>query len=152
MTAYLEIGIVGTFDVENYGDLLFPLLAQAELEQRLPGVRVVAYSYNARGVPAWPYDVSPVSGLPAAARTAGLLIGGGQLVRSDTYFPIAVPPGTAVPYDIWLLPALAGLALRIPVVWNAIGAWEGGIAFTPPVAATFSARPCTPATGSTCAM
>ena len=128
-----EIGLVGTFDVENYGDLLFPLLAQAELGRRLPGARVVPYSYNARVTPAWPYEVRPVSELVAAAGTTGVLVGGGQLVRSDTYFPIAVPPGTAVPYDIWLLPALAGLALRVPVVWNAIGAWEGGVAFTPTV-------------------
>jgi hypothetical protein len=26
-----EIGISGTFDVANYGDLLFPLIAEAEL-------------------------------------------------------------------------------------------------------------------------
>lgn len=139
MTHRHEIGIVGTFDVENYGDLLFPLLAQAELGRRLPGVGVAAYSYNARAAPAWPYDVRPVANLVAAADTAGLLIGGGQLVRSDAYFPIAVPPGTAVPYDIWLLPALTGLALRIPVVWNAIGAWEGGVAFTPAVRELFAA-------------
>jgi hypothetical protein len=27
---HFEIGMCGTFDVENYGDLLFPLIAQAE--------------------------------------------------------------------------------------------------------------------------
>jgi lipopolysaccharide transport system ATP-binding protein len=133
MTGPIDIGIVGTFDVENYGDLLFPLLAQAELGRRMPA-RVVPYSYNAHSTPGWPYDVRAVADLAdTGAGLGGLLVGGGQLVRSDTYFPIAVPPGTAVPYDIWLLPALAGLALGVPVVWNAIGAWEGGVAFAPAV-------------------
>jgi len=139
MTVPIDIGIVGTFDVENYGDLLFPLLAQAELERRIPA-RVVPFSYNARSTPGWPYVVRPVAQLvDTGAGLAGLLIGGGQLVRSDTYFPVAVPPGTAVPYDVWLLPALAGLALRVPVVGNAIGAWEGGVAFTPALRELFAA-------------
>ena len=30
-----RIGIVGTFDIENFGDLLFPLVARRELEERL---------------------------------------------------------------------------------------------------------------------
>lgn len=29
-----QVGVVGTFDVENYGDLLFPLIAREELAER----------------------------------------------------------------------------------------------------------------------
>jgi len=31
----LHLGISGTFDIENYGDLLFPMIAEAELTRRL---------------------------------------------------------------------------------------------------------------------
>ena len=30
-----EVGMCGTFDVANYGDLLFPLIAESELTERL---------------------------------------------------------------------------------------------------------------------
>ena len=136
----VKLGIVGTFDVENYGDLLFPLLARAELSRRLPAAAITAFSYNARSGPQWPYDVRPVASLAdGGSELAGLLIGGGQLVRTDAYFPIPVPAGTVVPYDVWLFPALAALALRIPFVWNAIGAWEKGVAFPPAVREMFAA-------------
>jgi lipopolysaccharide transport system ATP-binding protein len=34
-----QIGICGTFDVANYGDLLFPLIAESELTERLGALR-----------------------------------------------------------------------------------------------------------------
>jgi hypothetical protein len=43
-----HVGIVGSFDVENYGDLLFPVMAQAALERRLESVEVVPFSPNGR--------------------------------------------------------------------------------------------------------
>jgi hypothetical protein len=136
----IRLGIVGTFDVENYGDLLFPLLARAELSRRLPAASITAFSYNARSAPQWPYDVRPVASLvDGGSDLAGLLIGGGQLVRTDAYFPIPVSAGTVVPYDVWLFPALAALALHIPCPWNAIGAWEKGVAFPPAVREMFAA-------------
>src|SRR3954451_640823 len=39
-----RVAVVGTFDVDNYGDHLFPRIAGAELERRIPGVTVDCYS------------------------------------------------------------------------------------------------------------
>lgn len=56
-----HIGIFGTFDVENYGDLLFPLIAQAELTKRLGRVKVRAFSYNEKKTTDWPYEVTSMA-------------------------------------------------------------------------------------------
>lgn len=53
-----QIGLFGTFDVQNYGDLLFPLIAQAELTERLGPGKLLPFSYHAKTPPAWPYRSS----------------------------------------------------------------------------------------------
>jgi hypothetical protein len=121
-----RVGIVGTFDIENYGDLLFPLLAQAELAARLGDVEVVPFSYAARDAADWPYRVEPLSELARLAPDLdALLIGGGYLIRFDAevapgYGPV---PGSGIhhPTGYWLGPALLALAQGLPVVWSAPG-------------------------------
>jgi lipopolysaccharide transport system ATP-binding protein len=108
-----EIGIAGTFDVQNLGDLLFPIIAEAELRHRLGPLNVHRFSYAEKHPPDWPYRVESVAALPQ--RTADLdamLIGGGHLIRFDK----AVAPGYGPPHpDIhhptgyWLMPALLAL-------------------------------------------
>jgi lipopolysaccharide transport system ATP-binding protein len=120
-----QIGIVGTFDVENYGDLLFPLIAEAELRARLGAVTLHRFSYRAQSTPAWPYTVTSVAELPAMIdRLDGLLIGGGFLIRFDKFVAENYgPPSPDIhhPTGYWLTPALMALARGIPVAWNAPG-------------------------------
>src|SRR5688572_5545437 len=42
MTA--RVALVGTFDVDNYGDHLFPRIAALELGRRIPGLTLDCYS------------------------------------------------------------------------------------------------------------
>ena len=80
----MQIGICGTFDVQNYGDLLFPLLAEAELSRRLGPITWHRFSYFHKSPPAWPYHVKSVAELPnIAAALDGMIIGGGHLIRFD---------------------------------------------------------------------
>ena len=126
MAARRTVGIVGTFDVENYGDLLFPMMARTAFERRNLPVDVVAYSPNRRDAPAWPYPVRPLTVLPQEVRSlSALLIGGGQILRFDQGYPIPTDPAIDVPIDYWLTPAVLGTLAGIPLVWNAIGAWTG---------------------------
>lgn len=123
--ALKQIGIVGTFDVENYGDLLFPLIAEAELRNRLGGVHVRPFAYHARSKPRWPYDVTSIEELPRViGGLDALLIGGGFLIRfdkfvADDYLPPA--PHIHHPTGYWLTPALMAIAHGVPVAWNAPG-------------------------------
>jgi lipopolysaccharide transport system ATP-binding protein len=120
-----EIGICGTFDVANYGDLLFPLIAESELRERLGAVTLHRFSYNCKTQPAWPFEVTSVAELPRVIDGLdGLLIGGGFLIRFDK----EVAPGYAAPTPevhhptgYWLTPALMALQRDVPVVWNAPG-------------------------------
>jgi lipopolysaccharide transport system ATP-binding protein len=125
MTRRWQIGIVGTFDVENYGDLLFPLLAEYELRARLGEVELHRFSYHARTSPTWPYDVQSVLDLPDVVSSLdGLLIGGGFLIRFDKIVADAyLPPSPLIhhPTGYWLTPALIALEQGVPVVWNAPG-------------------------------
>jgi lipopolysaccharide transport system ATP-binding protein len=121
-----RVGIVGTFDVENYGDLLFPLMAQAALERRLGSVDLVPFSPNARSMPAWPYDVRSTLDLPDVIPSlSALLIGGGQIIRFDEGYPVPTDPRVHTPIDYWLTPAVLGALAGKPVIWNGIGAWTG---------------------------
>lgn len=120
-----EIAICGTFDVQNYGDLLFPIIAEAELRKRLGRVTLHALSYHAKSPPEWPYPVTPVSLLPGLAmRLDCVLIGGGFIIRFDKnvapgYYP--PDPGVHHPTGYWLTPALIALQHGIPLIWNAPG-------------------------------
>lgn len=133
----LRVGLVGTFDVENYGDILFPLIAQRELAERLGPVQLQCFSYEAKAADAWPFPVTSVTELPhLAAGLDGLLIGGGFLVRFDKavapgYGP---PPGIHHPTGYWLSPALMALQHGVPVIWNAPGVhYEGLPAWADPL-------------------
>ncbi|MEW6208812.1 MAG: polysaccharide pyruvyl transferase family protein [Acidobacteriota bacterium] len=120
-----QIGLSGTFDVENFGDLLFPLIAEAELKHRLGDVKLRAFSYHAKTPPDWPYTVTPLTELPEMiSRLDGLLIGGGFIIRFDKEVaPGYEPPTGAIhhPTGYWLTPALIALQHGVPVVWNAPG-------------------------------
>jgi lipopolysaccharide transport system ATP-binding protein len=120
-----QIAITGTFDVENYGDLLFPLIAEAELTERLGSVNLHRFSYNPKTPPDWPYAVTSVSSLPEVASSLdGVLIGGGSIIRFDKVIAPAYGPPTPTihhPTGYWLTPALIALQHGIPLIWNAPG-------------------------------
>lgn len=120
-----EIGICGTFDVENYGDLLLPLIAEKELTQRLGPVRLRRFSYHHKSPPGWPYEVTSLVELPALAGDLDcLIIGGGHLVRFDKHVAGGYGPPTQDlhhPTGYWLTPSLIAAQQNVPVVWNAPG-------------------------------
>lgn len=125
MAAPRRIGIVGTFDVANFGDLLFPLLAEHELGRRLGAIELTRYSYRELGADAWPYTVRSVATFPDEIETFDLvLVGGGDVIRFDTgvaagYLPTS--PGLHHPTAYWLMPTLVAASAGIPVAWNAVG-------------------------------
>lgn len=125
MSRQWQVAIFGTFDVANYGDLLFPILAQAELTRRLGPGTLQRFSYHEKTTPQWPYPVTSVSRLPElAGQLDAVLIGGGFIVRFDKFVAADYYPPTPTihhPTGYWLTPALIALQHGIPLVWNAPG-------------------------------
>ncbi len=118
-----QIGLVGTFGVDNYGDRLFPLIAEAELARRFDRVKLHCFSYGVNTPATWPHPVTSITELPRlAASLDGLLVGGDLSVRPDELIAGGGPP-TAPHHHagVWLSPALTALQYGIPLLWNGLG-------------------------------
>src|ERR1019366_9266726 len=115
----------GTFDVDNYGDCLYPLL----LERRLEKGRIKSLHISPRGLrTCWP-DSAPTLSLAqamACSREFGAaLLGGGHIVRA---LPTSLPfynysdlSGRLVYPSLWLSASALGDRNNIPLCWNAPG-------------------------------
>ena len=113
------IAHTGTFDVENFGDLLFPAI----LRHRLPEDEVICISPT-DAAPQWQDTVRSHS-LEALVQqpVKALIVGGGNIIHA---MPSSLPSyrrsgsdltGYA---DLWLTSALA-LDRKVPILWNAPG-------------------------------
>ena len=115
----------GTFDVENYGDLLFPLI----LEKKIAclGHEIVHVS-PIGDTAVWEDCRSPVSFstfLRNPGEIAGVVLGGGNIVHSwptqlKSYLNQDVLPWVAYPM-LWLLPSYLARKFNVPFVWNGPG-------------------------------
>src|SRR5215216_3308897 len=121
----MRIAHFGTFDVENYGDLLFPLV----LERRLSDVCEAFVHVSPVGsAPVW-QDCVPAIGFDEFLREApevdGVVIGGGQILRASPtplgiYDRGGVSPFVAYP-SLWLGAAYVTARDDLPLCWNAPG-------------------------------
>lgn len=122
-----KIAICGAFDMRNFGDLLFPVLAQERLGP-------LGYEVNTFA----PTNSDPGLGLAAprrindlfdcAADYAGILIGGGYIIHSQPVSKIVHLTGVSQEQaqinelaDCWIGASLAGATHSRPVAWNAPG-------------------------------
>ncbi len=126
-----RVFMAGVFDLQNYGDLLFPLLAARRLAPLGFEVRPITPAGGSCG---WD-DTMPCAGLAdlfaQEGRPAGVLIGGGNIVYGGVHGGHLLPnspqprdPGGVAawgPPGLWLGPALAAAAHDMPILWNAPG-------------------------------
>ncbi|PZQ10773.1 MAG: hypothetical protein DI565_19535 [Ancylobacter novellus] len=104
-------------DIDNFGDALFPLLAQRRLGPA--GYRVEALSPTGRAC-RWsdaPRSTSIAELVETAPSSAGMLIGGGNLAigaPASRYECLAV--------EFWLTATWFAVVHDLPIVWNAPGA------------------------------
>lgn len=108
----------GTFEVENYGDRLFPIIAQNELSKRLSDWNIQKYSPVAESS----LEVRAYNDLLES--TKAIIIGGGDIISfaSDIasfyqkFWKYNYSPHCAC----WVLPSLNRIT-GMPLVWNAPG-------------------------------
>lgn len=119
----MKVAMFGTFDIGNFGDILFPIVAERKLAL-LGEITLDRYSYRAKSAEVWCYDVLPIQTFPARAAEYDLvLVGGGHLVHfarmmAEGYLP--TDPMIPHPLGFWWLPAVAGAAMGVPVATHGI--------------------------------
>lgn len=118
--------VSGMFDMNNYGDLLFPLVARQRLAEAGFGLVPVAPVGSSADFP----DALPtvdIGTMMDASRqpAAGILIGGGYIIHAhsldflDHYAGAGL--GNWCGAGLWLGATLAAAMRDIPVAWNAPG-------------------------------
>ncbi len=86
MSAELSLGQFGTFDVENYGDLLYPVLFEKMLQNRGITAQVPKFSLmGGESIQESGYRSMPIQQLFSSGEDASrsLIIGGGDLLLTD---------------------------------------------------------------------
>lgn len=133
-----SVAVWGTFDVDNYGDHLFPRIARRELTARIAGVTVDAFSPfgwdhptrldDRYGPPVRPLGERSDQRLDELADAYdAVLVGGGELLHLNdplmTNFYGADPERVqAIAPSGWFLEALGpARERRCPVLWHAVG-------------------------------
>lgn len=112
----------GTFDVANYGDLLFPLILQKRLASVAEGIEFVS---PAGGPPPTGGCVSSVAPTALKRTPTGIIVGGGHLIHGspstvETYRSSPEAALQAYP-SLWLGSAHRALNFNVPLIWNAPG-------------------------------
>ena len=131
-----RIAVWGTFDVDNYGDHLFPRVAAHELGRRLPGAVVSAFAPygwlhptgldgGRAAAPLGPW--SPARARQLAAAHHLVLVGGGELIHLKDPILAAVYGTTTAELDRmapsrFFVEGLGpDLEAQCPVVWHGVG-------------------------------
>lgn len=131
-----RIGVWGTFDVANYGDLLFPRIFEREIGRRLPLAEVVPYSPFGYlhpvamdgGRPADPLGLwEPARRAQLASELDFVAVGGGEIVhfRDDVYgiYYGRTPEEMArhSPSGFFIEGLGADLEASCPMAWHSVG-------------------------------
>src|SRR3990172_1107263 len=124
-----KIAHFGTFDVENYGDLLFPLVLERRLARLDLGVIHVS---PVGGAPVWGDCVATVSveemmndEFGHQSSLVAVVVGGGHIIHANpTRLPFYDRGGLdswlAYP-SLWLAPSYLAASRKISLWWNGTG-------------------------------
>lgn len=122
-----RVALFGTFDVDNYGDCMFPLIVEHHLKRRLGRVQLFPFSPTNRIPQIGNYlrvygfsELTEVFSKPPSC----FIIGGGELIRTG-YSPSLYPNWGKLLYPFslktWLLPIMVAKAWNCPSILNAVG-------------------------------
>ncbi len=122
-----NIAIIGTFDLENFGDLMFPIVLKKQLEKRIDLKELFLFSANSCNMPLNPETVKiySIDSLEKVCLENGLnaiVFGGGDVARLDNGF---APEDNYVSYntyfDMLVTAAVIADKYNIPFIWNCPG-------------------------------
>ncbi len=122
-----NIALSGTFDVENYGDLLFPEIFKRAMEKRGLNFNLFLFSPfecdgNTTGsLTGRVYSPEDMEKIHAEHPFDAVVIGGGALIRFDQ-IPVKRPGDTEISYyhipDSWIYPSAFAIKNNIKLIYN----------------------------------
>lgn len=125
----LKIALVGSFDVENYGDLLFVSVFEAQIKKILPVEELILFAPKHCKMPfdteREVYSVTEMDEVFGRTAFDAIVIGGGDLIhllKIDTIMPSI--SNELVCYEalfMWTLPVFTAVKYGLPIVFNAPG-------------------------------
>lgn len=124
----LKIAHVGAFDIENYGDLLFPDVLRLQLEKRVDVDCIDYFSPKECIMPNTSNKVHSLIDLEKLTeknRYDAIILGGGDFIHLKKV--IMLMPHISddwMTYEVlymWVIPSLVSKKYNIPLLWNAPG-------------------------------
>lgn len=115
---------IGSFDVENFGDLLFPIVLEYELKKRINIDNIYLFSPNGGSMPFYKRHVYSISDLDLFCRTHkvdGIVLGGGDIIRLDQNVTAAYQKKFFSSFSMWQYPILIAQKYNIPIIFNCPG-------------------------------
>ncbi|MCM1100400.1 MAG: glycoside hydrolase family 99-like domain-containing protein [Clostridium sp.] len=116
--------VVGTFDCENFGDLLFPVVLETYLRNRGYEVNLYPFSPQECDMPFFEdrhvYSVKDMHAFLRSHTVDAIVIGGGDLIRLDSRIGKSYTDRLEA-NSLWTYPIILGNIMEIPVVFNCPG-------------------------------
>lgn len=127
MNNIYRIAFTGVFDLENYGDQLFPLIFEAEMQKRKMKFQLYLFGVNecnsTLGESRPVYAIRDLEKIHLKEKFDAIIIGGGEIIHfyayehktdSGEYKKYAI-------YDLWMQPSIIANKYNIKLIWNAPG-------------------------------
>lgn len=140
----LKIAFTGTYDIENYGDHLFPLIFKRKMELMKVDCDIFLFSplggmqgYN-QGVPVYP--LVTLEQMHQEENFDAIIIGGGgilhyaygkQKVKGDTDY-VDYPV-----FETWIIPSIVAMRNKVRIIWNIPGGYHSFIGSYAPLTKFF---------------
>ena len=115
-----NVAQIGSFDVENYGDLLFPTVLEEELSKRIKIKELFLFSPNGGKRPFYGDKVYSIRELEHVIQTKGIdmiVIGGGDTIRLDKMVVRTYQSSYETAYSMWQIPILLGIKYNTSIVF-----------------------------------
>ena len=116
-----RVAEIGTFDVENYGDLLFPVVLKGQLDD----YEIDLFSPNGGKMPfSSDVDVYKIEELEThilEKHYHAIIIGGGDLIRVDKYVASSYASNEVAAILLWQYPIMLAKKYHIPILFNVPG-------------------------------
>ena len=124
-----RIAQVGSFDVENYGDLLFSYVFKENIEKYLEDMDITLFAplncISPFTKDTQVYSVKEMEKMHSENPFDAIVVGGGDLVQfKKIMVKLCDDPDREVVYDVlsmWFIPAMVAMTYQVPIIWNSLG-------------------------------